>query len=253
MFGEVPQPQSIAELLQFVSKHAGIRRNVYFWRGQPDIDWPIHSTAYRRLKRTEKNVTEDAMQRYEAYLLDHATHQGYRLEEGRMLSDFELLAKLRHHGAATRLVDFTRNLVAALWFSCSSAPDRDGLLLGVHSDHVGGGENQPESRKYKEIFEGIKHVEHPQTWQPPVVSKRIAAQGAQFLYSAISKQEMGSLCINRASKAHIAMCITSRRKRAFLGELAGTFDVRYLTLFPDLDGFAYAHSARFDEYENERW
>src|SRR5258708_35766515 len=163
LFGRIAQPESIAELLQLVAKHAADRRNVYFWRGQPNIDWPIDSTAYRRLCRTQKDITEDGLQRYELYLLNHATHQGYRLEEGRLLSDFELLAKLRHHGAATRLVDFTRSVTAALWLSCSSEPDRDGLLLGIHSDHVGGGENAPEGRNYLDIFEGIKHLEYPQT------------------------------------------------------------------------------------------
>lgn len=50
---------------------------------------------------------------------------------GRKLTDFELLAKLQHHGAATRLIDVSRNMLVALWFTCSSEPEKTGLLFGL--------------------------------------------------------------------------------------------------------------------------
>ncbi len=252
-FGRVALPSSLTEILVLVKEHAGERRNVHLWRGQSNISWQIHSSAYRRLKRTQNTVTEKSMQRYEAYLLKHATHQGYRFEAGRELSDFELLAKLQHHGAATRLIDCSRNIMAALWFACSSEPDTPGLLFGIHSDYLGGSENKPEMRKYKDIFDGIEGLNYPQTWQPPIVSKRIAAQGAQFLYSTVKDNKMGSLAIDECPESYIAIGISPSLKKLALEELAGIFDIRYLTLFPDIDGFGYANSFRFNEYESERW
>ena len=253
VFDIVPLPTSINEILILAKEHSDDRRNVHLWRGQSNIIWPIHSSAYRRLKRTKNNVSEWDMQRYEKYLLNHATHQGYRFEAGRELSDFELLAKLQHHGAATRLIDCSRNILVALWFACSSEPDEYGLLFGLHSDHLGGGENKPEIRKYKDIFEGLEKRNSPQTWQPPVVSKRIAAQGAQFLYSTVRETKRGSLAIEEDKKTHIVIGISPEIKVSVLEELAGLFDIRYLTLFPDVDGFGHANSFRFDEYESERW
>jgi len=251
IFGTVALPSSINEILMLAKEHSSDRRNVHLWRGQSNISWPIHSSAYRRLKRNKTKISEQYMQHYETYLLKHATHQGYRFEAGRELSDFELLAKLQHHGAATRLIDCSRNILVALWFACSSEPHEDGLLFGVHSDHLGGGENEPEARKYKDIFEGLEKFNHPQTWQPPVVTKRIAAQSAQFLYSCVSDSKQGSLAITEDPDMHIAIGISPSLKA--LEELAGVFDVRYLTLFPDIDGFGHANSFRFDEYESERW
>ncbi|WP_237058266.1 FRG domain-containing protein [Microbulbifer sediminum] len=137
----------MTEILDLAREHSSDRRNVHLWRGQSNIAWPIHSSAYRRLIRTNRVVNESSMQYYEEYLLRHATHQGYRFESGRELSDFELLAKLQHHGAATRLIDCSRNIMAALWFACASEPDKTGLLFGVDSDHLGGGENKPETRQ----------------------------------------------------------------------------------------------------------
>lgn len=251
-FGTIPLPSSLSEILDLAKTHSVKRRNVHLWRGQCDLDWPIHSSAYRRLVRTQ-TVTEKSMRSYEEYLLDHATHQGYRFEQGRTLSDFELLAKLQHHGAATRLVDCSRNILVSLWFTCSSEPDKTGLLFGVHSHHVGGGENRTQDGNYLSELNDIQKFKHPQTWQPPVVSKRIAAQSAQFLYSSVSDNLLGSLALGDDQKSYIAIGITPNLKAKLLIELACVFDIRYLTLFPDIDGFGYANSHNFNEYESERW
>jgi hypothetical protein len=253
LFGTVALPKSLSEILDLVKQHSGDRLNVHLWRGQGNISWPIHSSAYRRLLKTQGSVIEKNMQSYEEYLLHHATHQGYRFEFGRELSDFELLAKLQHHGAATRLIDCSRNILVALWFACSSEQDEVGLLFGVHSNHLGGEENKQEERTYKDIFDGLEEFNHPQTWQPPVVSKRISAQGAQFLYSKVSQDEMGSLAVEKEPESYIAIGLSPEVKHLLISELSEMFDIRYLTLFPDIDGFGYANSFRFKKHESERW
>ena len=103
------------------------------WRGQPDIEWPVHSTAYRRIAADASDaVKEKDVRFYEKRLLERAEHRGFRLHEGRELSDFDLLARLRHHGAATRFIDATRNALIGLWFCVSEQKDKTGLLLEVH-------------------------------------------------------------------------------------------------------------------------
>ena len=49
---------------------------------------------------------------------------------GEDLCELELLARLQHHGAATRLLDCSRNAFVALWFACRWEPDKDGVLIG---------------------------------------------------------------------------------------------------------------------------
>lgn len=258
LFGSVPAPQSFGQLLDLVEAHAGERFNVYMWRGQGNLDWAIHSAAYRRLSKDPgagKNVTEQKLKYYEERLLRMARHQGYGFENGRMLSDFEVLAKLQHHGAATRLIDCSRNLLVGLWFACKSQPNDVGLLFGIHSDHLGGYEGELENLPYKSIFSDCEDDSdsYPQTWQPPVVTKRIAAQGAQFLYSAVCSHIMGSLAFEKSCDAYIAIALQPSFKLKMLELLSGTFDIRQLTLFPDIDGFSFAHSERFTQHENDRW
>lgn len=254
IYGRVAVPKSLTEVLALAKEHSANRQNVHIWRGQGDIDWKINSSAFRRLSRRKSKVTERDMQNYELELLEAASHQGYRFEAGRELSDFELLAKLQHHGAATRLIDCSRNILVALWFACSSNSDKTGLLFGVHCHHLGGWEGRGESNVYLKALEGLEEYNHPQTWQPPVVSKRIAAQSAQFLFSNVQENKYGSLAIDvDKPDTHLAIGLTPKFKKELLRDLVNFFDLRHYTLFPDIDGFSFAQSLNFDEYENFRW
>ncbi len=253
IYGKVPMPETLEELLGAVKLHAEDRNNVYMWRGQEDISWKIHSSAYRRLCNNSSNVSESDMQYYEKYLLRHATHQGYRYENNRILSDFELLIKIQHHGGATRLIDFSRNILIGLWFASSNF-SKIGLLFGIHSYSLGGGENRDIQSSYSKRMKEIEEIHtHPMTWQPPTVSKRVTAQSSQFIYSPVVDGKFGSLAIENEEGSYFAIAISPDFKEKMKVILSEYFDIRHLTLFPDIDGFGYANSFRFHQFESERW
>ena len=165
-----------------------------------------------------------------------------------MLSDLELLARLRHHGAATRLVDATRNALIGLWFCTSDQKDKTGLLIGVHCDFIGGSEGQPEKRPYDEVFSDENPTDYPQTWEPSRVTLRVAAQHSQFLYSAIVQDKMGSIALPRETGATLMIAISPQLKENCNPILTEVYDIRHETLFPDLDGFGTANGVSFDRW-----
>lgn len=260
LFGPVVAPDEFWQIIELASLCECETKNIYLWRGQGNIAWPIHSSAYRRLKK-DKNFlpSEITMRDYERELLLNAKHQGYHHENGRTLADFELLAKLQHHGAATRLVDFSRNMLVALWFACNSESDKTGLLFGMYWAGVSGFEGRPELRTYNELFgtgdpKADDELENfPRLWQPPVVTRRIAAQSAQFLYSRVADERTGSLVLCENPKHLNIIAITPVMKKKCLILLESVFDIRQFTLFPDIDGFCYANSVSFESHSNERW
>lgn len=260
LFGPLVAPDEFRQIIELASRGECKTKNIYLWRGQSNISWPIHSSAYRRLE-SDKTFTpsEMSMRDYERELLLNAKHQGYHYENGRILADFELLAKLQHHGAATRLVDFSRNMLVALWFACNTERDKTGLLFGMYWAGVNGFEGRPELRTYNEIFgsgdpKADDDVENfPSLWQPPVVTKRIAAQSAQFLYSRVVSTRTGSLILCDNPKHLSMIAITPELKKQCLLMLENVFDIRQFTLFPDVDGFCYANSVNFGSHSNERW
>ena len=66
-------------------------------------------------------------------LIEPARTQGFGIEDGRSISDLQLLAKLQHFGAATGLLDFTWDPLIAIWFACHNAPDADGKVYVVNT------------------------------------------------------------------------------------------------------------------------
>lgn len=254
IFGEIPQPESFEELLAILVENKNQSYfNVLMWRGQSNIDWRIDHSAYRRLILEGKRVTEDRLTHYEEVLLAQATHKGFRYQDGRCLSDFELLAKLQHHGAATRLLDFTRNCMVALWFCANKDKDKTGLLIGLHCEHLGGYESQGNNAKYAEHIRSISSLNHPQTWESPVVTPRISAQHSQFIYSALSLDKRGSVRISDDDGAALFIAISPEMKTILDRYLEQLFDLRAQTLFPDIDGFGFANSHLILEGKMWRW
>lgn len=132
-FGAVAHPQGFEELLSLITGATDAPAPVRMWRGQADQSWLLHSSGYRRVAKDRPDATEQNLAYYERQLLRRATHAGYRHVDGRTLSDFELLARLQHHGAATRLLDTTRNAMVGVYFACATQPEKDGLLFGIHT------------------------------------------------------------------------------------------------------------------------
>lgn len=254
IFGDLPAPESFDELLQLARlKHPSEHRCVRMWRGQADVSWPVHSTAYRRISLEKKVVTEQGVSFYEQGLLKRAAHKDLHYVDGRALSDLELLARLQHHGAATRLVDASRNVLVALWFAVTSHSEQTGLLLGIHASFLGGYEGERNDEKYDDIFKGLANFNHPQTWEPSVVSRRIAAQHSQFLYSRISNEAAGSLELPKDKDASLFIAISPVLKNESKVALMETYDIHEATLFPDLDGFAHSNRYSLSRGESHRW
>lgn len=225
------------------------------WRGQSDIDWGLNSSAYRRLKASSNYQTNDVNENissYETTLLQQATHRGFRQEGSRELTDFELLAKLQHHGAATRLVDFSRNALIGIWFACNENPDKSGFLAGFDSWYLEGYEKEPETRSYKDVIDALGD-KNPVTWEPPGVSSRIAVQHSQFIYSKVIESPSGSLITPDDDKAYRRFEITKKVKAEALEVLFEVFDISRANVFPDIDGFSQANSVNEDISSMHRW
>lgn len=252
IFGEIAQPSDFGELIELVLQEDPEWGRVRMWRGQSDIRWPIHSAAYRRLATTKIALEEVSLRSYESDLLAQAEHHGYNLQDGRLLTDLELLARLQHHGSATRLIDFTRNVLVGLWFSVESQIKQTGVLIGIHSAYLSGHEGHADDRPYKDIMDDL-HESAPNTWEPTIVSPRVAAQRSQFLFSKLSESKMGSLKIPNEDGASLFVAISPKLKEASRELLVEGFDIRTISLFPDIEGFSRANGHLNNRWEMDRW
>ena len=218
------------------------------YRGQAHADWQLHSAAARRIIAPASTIREDSVAEFEQSLIEYQNdlvanfrNRRFDTRDGAPLSDLEILAVLQHLGAATALIDFTRNPFVALWFACEHESN-DGVVykvdavsnqyIGVHS----------ESRStFGEILAQLVPPLHLLAWSPPAMAdaqERTVAQQSVLLLgkprtpaelSVPKDRVLGKVLIPKASKAQL------RAELAAIG-------MDESALFPDIYGFAGINS-----------
>ena len=228
---------------KFLSKVSRFHRGLAF-RGQEDADcWKLHSSAVRRLvKGTDKIAlnTERFRRIYTSYhryeLIDPARTAGFGFEEGRAISDLQLLAKLQHFGAATGLMDFTWNPLVALWFACAEGEkdEVDGKVFVIDlNDPMRWGRvpSADDAQSVEALFQEHDN-DTPLYWEPMArseASARIIGQRSIFVIGR-------PLIPEHAVVEEIR--IDASVKKEVRKELDDIFDVSERPLFGDLHGFS---------------
>lgn len=144
---------------------------VFAWRGQDDVSWEPTPTLYRRVQDSGIRFSRNAFLEYEHALYKSATRLGYAER------DIEsTMAKLQHHGAATRFLDFTLDLTVALWFAVNDEGlhGQDGVVIGYDITGLQGvqGEWGYNPTPYTAIA-------FPETWTSAPLVSRAAASDRQ--------------------------------------------------------------------------
>ena len=122
---------TIAQFMEWVN---GLEGGLLLYRGLINASYEVNSSADRRIgkKGDLLKYTEDLLRRAK----DKHLHQ----QTGKAdFFDLELLAELQHHGAATCLIDFTKDPLIALWFACQEDTDtqnrdrdrEDGMVIAM--------------------------------------------------------------------------------------------------------------------------
>ena len=224
----------IETLSQFIEWAAQFNDGRYLFRGVSKAHYKIEASAYRRLTT---NKTAARLLEVNRELIKDARSRGHDQKNGQQLSDLELLAELQHFGAATCLIDFSRNALVALWFACqqsSTTEETNGKVFAVYSDIIA---------RFKTITPDLikKDIDHffkPATdgmyplyqWEPKLQNNRIIAQHSVFVFGDAQIEAEAECVIMQSSK------------RAILKSLGQLSDITEASMYPDFDGFARLHA-----------
>jgi hypothetical protein len=220
------------------------------WRGQASIDWGVDPSLVRRYRQHHEDqlgsaLNEPSIRAVEKALIERARAAGL----GSDLGELELLARLQHHGAATRLLDCSRNAFVALWFACRWESEKDGVLIGFEL-----GENAVhlDTEMLRHGLDDLLTMSAGRLlwWQPRSLSPRISAQQAVFVLGQVVDEPWGSIRLGQggvslgdigAVPGAALIFVSAKLKAALNGIWAPLLGFSEESLFPDFDGFALAH------------
>ena len=229
------------------------------FRGLENKDWGLESSTYRRY--VNRPTHTDFIQ-YNCDLITRAKNANYHQKENNELKEIELLAELRHYGAATALIDFTRDFLVALWFASRPYKNNETLTDGkVIIINIGdsdvflqltpedkqksledilkfktrGSQDTPEIARFDDgtITAEISDQKKATLWywQPRFeINHRLSAQKGVFIF--------GKATIDAADIEYWEVIISQKDKEDIHRELSDHFGIREDSLFNDLPGFA---------------
>ncbi len=198
----------------------------YIYRGQSKIYDGITSTAKRRFKHSGRAPNEDEYFEYHTNLIKDA--RSYRYGQKLELNDTELLIDLQHYGAATGLIDFSEDLLIALWFACDK-PDENGkvFFLDVWTDQF------KHLASENDLFKEEDKTKRPYYLHTNFKSNaRISAQKGVFIFGYQDIDNVASITIKKEDKVSIRQ------------ELKQYFNIEEKTLFQDIYGFAQVNNTK---------
>ena len=167
------------------------------------------------------------------------------------------LLLMQHHGAPTRLLDWTESVLVALYFAVEQSSSEDGELwalfpYALNKQSIGWG--FPTSRNtvlrylaaeafhmnpemLAKDFELDKVPESPLAFQPPSRFARVVTQQSTFTIHP-KPQDSGTIVDLVTDKHHLVRyLVPARNKRQLMLDLAALGLTRR-TLFPDLDSLS---------------
>jgi hypothetical protein len=164
---------SLVEIIDWASKQERCHIAQWFYRGHADKDFQLVPKLCRlKEAKADSFSSWDDM---ESFLIERFRREAEAFTSGKLYDEKDWLALAQHHGVPTRLLDWTTNLLIAVYFAVTEMLEKDGCVwaLGFPSTN----NCHPEST----IHSKVKTL-----WQtsfihfPKHVSPRIVNQGGCF-------------------------------------------------------------------------
>ncbi len=213
------------------------------FRGHADANWKLETTITRELRR--RNVNPKYWDDQEQRIIHVFQRKAITyLEDPPPVGDvLRWLAIMQHHGAPTRLLDFTWSPYVAAFFALESS-SRDAAVWAVNAVEIGTFCSHPYGYDEMRVpFPGKVFARYAPPKSPVTIGepffkpRRLIAQSGTFIYPARITAPVEEALQTRPNRIAKLVLRGPKIRKEALSELYA-MNVTHATLFPDLDGLA---------------
>jgi len=264
-----PQPASIdsarvvervidswPDFIGLMSGWSGFRN--WCFRGQGDARWPLHSSLSRHV--VVSKVCKDAWELQERRIRRIFQRKSHLFLASPPTGDeLEWLALMQHHGAPTRLLDFTWSPYVAAFFALERATDDAAvwalnlpLLWDLHDRHKCGGVRvaNADPRDPASFEKYYLSNAHRFVWQgdPFRMPQRVVAQSGTFLVTSHLGTTVDQILARYPGSGALLVKFVLRTAKLRAQAMASLYsmNITHATLFPGLDGLARSMAYEFE-------
>jgi hypothetical protein len=213
------------------------------FRGERDARWPLYSSLSRYLQNF--TVHKDAWPEQEGRIVRIFKRKAHQFLERPpdWEDDFQWLALMQHHGAPTRLIDFTWSPYVAAFFALERAVG-DGVVWALNPARVdstrGGRKGRTDPRKPGNFERLFLKGDQRFIWmgEPHTMNRRLIAQSGTFAVPGVLDVPVEEILSDRDQESILAKFVLTHPVREVAMRELYRMNITYATLFPDLDGLA---------------
>jgi hypothetical protein len=262
--GEIPEPEyetiEISSWTRLNQELESMSPEWWLFRGQEDASWPMTSTLTRELER--RHIPTEHWSRSEMRAIRIFQRKAHLLLQRTPADLFEWVALMQHHGAPTRLLDFTWSPHVAAFFALDRArgPAAIWCLRAASLPRFGRTHRRDAPRDNRlppdlqpwnndDVAAGLlTNRRRTVIWGSPYhMNQRLVVQSGTFLVPGVLNETVEDIvCRLRGGRAALRKLVLNSTAREQDGRtLRETAMVRlynmnitYESLFPGLDGLA---------------
>lgn len=243
--------EQVSEWSQFIALTDA--QEGWAFRGEPSANWPLASSLSRRLQAYSPLEDLWPLREERALRVFRRKAHIYAEDSGALADTLRCLALMQHHGAPTRLLDFTKSPYVAAFFALEEAlgdaavyalntpalwtatPRFDATLTRDRIDPRMPG-------NYERYF---LHNRLPILWfgEPTEMDRRLVAQSGLFVMPGVLDRSIDSILEGYPAvdgQPLIVKYVMPIAMRTHAMNSLYRMNVTYASLFPDIDGLARA-------------
>jgi hypothetical protein len=213
------------------------------FRGERDERWPLYSSISRYFQNF--GVSASAWPKQEDRILrifKRKAHQ-FLQKPPEPDDDFQWLALMQHHGAPTRLIDFTWSPYVAAFFALERTL-ADGVVWALNPVQVKSSRSSKpvhvDPRRNDNFRRYFLKGKNRVVWlgEPHTMNRRLIAQSGTFVVPGVLDVPIEEILSESDQENTLAKFVLTNAVREVGMRELYRMNITFATLFPDLDGLA---------------